>query len=716
MALISSYKTGTISIANDSVTVTGAGVNWTGIRAGDVFWAAGVDVAVASVTGSAQITLAFPWSGPSLAAAAYEIRYTPDAARVLASSREAIASIDALRNEAFASTSVYDTVAAGLAATSEGAQFQVRDDGEMVRYRHDAGGVATEMARYLTADGIDAALAGPVTQIAALEAAALATDEEIDSLSGQIDGVRIGGLVGPGDSAVLVTMNGVPVTGYNAAGQMLAEPAPQMVAATFAGVTPAQADQIAQQSDYVAGLILDEAMRPGDSAIAMRLNGVAIMGVTPEGHIDLRLAPGALADIAARLDLDDMVIEAAPLPSTDLAGDVDAWNVWQRDSLVYFTGRVWGDRDRGYVRMLPNGEAWAQAPSLMQVHLAYGDHTANIAPSIVPSHVVHIATLADGFDQAGLDGAAPTGPAADFARAGAGFAGLIADCELEAATGALPRFGARSEAVEGASLADLGTGQPLANLTRAATEFARLAALYGGSSHVRSVSILHAGDAASATAYRDDLLGLVEAVSLATSADMIGVFGPAGTWDDGTDPAILGAVDALAARGGLPMIPVSPLHWCGIAPGTVGTPDAPSMTMLAELAAQAAEHSFGWAGAGLGWYGPVVIDARRSGTDLFVDFEVMEGFDLIAPTYGVSYSGATITGMGVIADDVGRMTRLQITLSAASAGRLDVAYGRTGTDPTKFANRSDLRDSWSAPSRTGGTLYRYAHPVSIEVA
>lgn len=84
----------------------------------------------------------------------------------------------------------------------------------------------------------------------------------------------------------------------------------------------------------------------------------------------------------------------------------------------------------------------------------------------------------------------------------------------------------------------------MANLTRAATEFARLAALYGGSSHVRSVSILHAGDAASATAYRDDLLGLVEAVSLATSADMIGVFGPAGTRDDGTDPAILGAVDA----------------------------------------------------------------------------------------------------------------------------------------------------------------------------
>ena len=67
MALIGSYKTGTISVANDSATVTGVGVNWTGIRAGDIFWAAGVDVAGAAVVGSNQLTLAFPWSGPTLA-------------------------------------------------------------------------------------------------------------------------------------------------------------------------------------------------------------------------------------------------------------------------------------------------------------------------------------------------------------------------------------------------------------------------------------------------------------------------------------------------------------------------------------------------------------------------------------------------------------------------------------------------------------------------
>ncbi len=91
---------------------------------------------------------------------------------MLASSQEAIASIDALRNEAFASTAVYDTVAAGvLAATSEGAQFRSARTANWSAYRHDPGGVATEMARYLTADGIDAAMAGPVTQIAALEAA-----------------------------------------------------------------------------------------------------------------------------------------------------------------------------------------------------------------------------------------------------------------------------------------------------------------------------------------------------------------------------------------------------------------------------------------------------------------------------------------------------------------------------------------------------------------
>lgn len=95
MALLTSYKTGTITVAAGATVVTGAGTNWTGagVREGDVLWAGGVDVAVLSVESATQLTLAFPWPGGALTGVAYELRYTPDASRVLASSREALASL-----------------------------------------------------------------------------------------------------------------------------------------------------------------------------------------------------------------------------------------------------------------------------------------------------------------------------------------------------------------------------------------------------------------------------------------------------------------------------------------------------------------------------------------------------------------------------------------------------------------------------------------------
>ena len=80
MALLTSYKTGTITVAAGATVVTGAGTNWTGagVREGDVLWAGGVDVAVLSVESATQLTLAFPWPGGALTGVAYELRYTPD--------------------------------------------------------------------------------------------------------------------------------------------------------------------------------------------------------------------------------------------------------------------------------------------------------------------------------------------------------------------------------------------------------------------------------------------------------------------------------------------------------------------------------------------------------------------------------------------------------------------------------------------------------------
>lgn len=95
MPLPTSHDAGTISVSAGGTVVTGSGAGWTGagLRAGDVFWCAGLSVSIASIDGANSLTLAFPWPGAAQSGAAYEIRYTPDAQRVLASARELIETI-----------------------------------------------------------------------------------------------------------------------------------------------------------------------------------------------------------------------------------------------------------------------------------------------------------------------------------------------------------------------------------------------------------------------------------------------------------------------------------------------------------------------------------------------------------------------------------------------------------------------------------------------
>ncbi len=92
MPLPSTYSTGTASINANETTVTGQGTTWltTGLQAGDIFWAGGLSCRIAAVVSNTQLTLAFPWPGSTRTAAAYEVRYTPDAQRVLASTREVL--------------------------------------------------------------------------------------------------------------------------------------------------------------------------------------------------------------------------------------------------------------------------------------------------------------------------------------------------------------------------------------------------------------------------------------------------------------------------------------------------------------------------------------------------------------------------------------------------------------------------------------------------
>ncbi|MGQ3214807.1 MAG: hypothetical protein ACT6U0_12285 [Shinella sp.] len=95
MAIPTVYNTGTASINAGETTATGQGTSWLtiGLTAGDLFWAAGYFVRIASINSNTSLTLAYAWPGSTRTAAAYEIERVPDEVRVLEASRQLLASL-----------------------------------------------------------------------------------------------------------------------------------------------------------------------------------------------------------------------------------------------------------------------------------------------------------------------------------------------------------------------------------------------------------------------------------------------------------------------------------------------------------------------------------------------------------------------------------------------------------------------------------------------
>lgn len=94
--LPSSYKEGTVSVANGSTAVTGTNTFWGNpngegnpILPGDWFGVhKGYAIRIASIEGNGALTLANPWPGPSQVDAAYEIMLQSDNARMAISTRQ----------------------------------------------------------------------------------------------------------------------------------------------------------------------------------------------------------------------------------------------------------------------------------------------------------------------------------------------------------------------------------------------------------------------------------------------------------------------------------------------------------------------------------------------------------------------------------------------------------------------------------------------------
>lgn len=84
MTILSDYVSGTISLANGSVTVTGTGTLFevTQFREGDTLQIQNLTAVIASVDSNTQLTLTEPWTGASIVNGAYRARQLGDGSRV----------------------------------------------------------------------------------------------------------------------------------------------------------------------------------------------------------------------------------------------------------------------------------------------------------------------------------------------------------------------------------------------------------------------------------------------------------------------------------------------------------------------------------------------------------------------------------------------------------------------------------------------------------
>lgn len=79
------YSNGTITVGANSTSVAGSGTAWltSGLRAGDLFVAAGLAVPIASINSNTSMTLARPWPGAALSASNYDVLILDDQVRSL---------------------------------------------------------------------------------------------------------------------------------------------------------------------------------------------------------------------------------------------------------------------------------------------------------------------------------------------------------------------------------------------------------------------------------------------------------------------------------------------------------------------------------------------------------------------------------------------------------------------------------------------------------
>ncbi|WP_210238471.1 gp53-like domain-containing protein [Brucella haematophila] len=130
MTILSDYVSGTISLANGSVTVTGTGTLFevTQFREGDTLQIQNLTAVIASVDSNTQLTLTEPWTGASIVNGAYRARQLGDGSRV---STQAATIIELLGNGILANIAELGVEESKVLIGGPTGEWQLKDQGKI---------------------------------------------------------------------------------------------------------------------------------------------------------------------------------------------------------------------------------------------------------------------------------------------------------------------------------------------------------------------------------------------------------------------------------------------------------------------------------------------------------------------------------------------------------------------------------------------------------
>ena len=439
----------------------------------------------------------------------------------------------------------------------------------------------------------------------------------------------------------------------------------------------------------------------------------------------LRLSDTVVQDLRQRL-----AVGADPVADTlDILGDIDAWNLRRDGDWYRFTAQMDpGLPARDYQRRVAGGDIIASAPGPLYAVMSLGGARRAGFNDGAGGFAFHILAPGDDIGAVGLEGtAAATASTALQRLAHYTRDALVAETLLgwrRDGLRGLPMFMVRGETDASATIAELGQGVAYANFLTALDSLTAAAASMGKRAKVVAVGLDFSVEdqTSSPDQFITGLRGLMAkierdmAVRTLQRPIFVATF-EAGTWRI-TDHAAMRAHWELAWSHGTHSFAFS-------APGYMfeqtrfGRPTTEARIAMAEMDA----HAIAALSNRQAWTCPLFLLAEYHGREIRVTAQSMSDLVLddafgAGPRAGFSVSGTSaavnILAVTVAPDDPKALILTCDAVPKGATAALHYAFGAGNPSPDPYpANRGGVRDQWSASSRTGRVLHRWALPAML---